>query len=111
MAARAAAKARFIDNGLCQYTLVIPAKKYSSSAESKNSTSFGIQRCHRCRRRCLRDPMAVSWLIWARCASSSADRKSTRLNSSHVEISYAVFCLKKKKKKKRIYFRQRKKKK
>src|SRR5690349_23654496 len=25
------------------------------------------------------------------------DRKSTRLNSSHVEISYAVFCLKKKK--------------
>src|SRR5204862_8190053 len=26
------------------------------------------------------------------------DRKSTRLNSSHVEISYAVFCLKKKKK-------------
>src|SRR5204863_9429114 len=30
------------------------------------------------------------------------DRKSTRLNSSHVEISYAVFCLKKKKKKKPI---------
>src|SRR5690349_23174778 len=30
------------------------------------------------------------------------DRKSTRLNSSHVEISYAVFCLKKKKKKQRI---------
>src|SRR5690349_24709036 len=29
------------------------------------------------------------------------DRKSTRLNSSHVEISYAVFCLKKKKKIKR----------
>src|SRR5437870_13062269 len=28
-----------------------------------------------------------------------ADRKSTRLNSSHVAISYAVFCLKKKKKK------------
>src|SRR5690349_23989686 len=27
----------------------------------------------------------------------SGDRKSTRLNSSHVEISYAVFCLKKKK--------------
>src|SRR5690349_24236118 len=30
------------------------------------------------------------------------DRKSTRLNSSHVEISYAVFCLKKKKKKHQI---------
>src|SRR3712207_7925317 len=30
----------------------------------------------------------------------SLDRKSTRLNSSHANISYAVFCLKKKKKKK-----------
>src|SRR5436305_8353605 len=29
----------------------------------------------------------------------AGDRKSTRLNSSHVRISYAVFCLKKKKKK------------
>src|SRR2546430_6339762 len=38
----------------------------------------------------------------ARCARSknnarSRDRKSTRLNSSHSQISYAVFCLKKKK--------------
>src|SRR5204863_9385150 len=32
-------------------------------------------------------------------AAAAPDRKSTRLNSSHVEISYAVFCLKKKKKK------------
>src|SRR5204863_9914813 len=32
----------------------------------------------------------------ARRWSGSGDRKSTRLNSSHVEISYAVFCLKKK---------------
>src|SRR5215475_3760357 len=30
----------------------------------------------------------------------AADRKSTRLNSSHVKISYAVFCLKKKKEQK-----------
>src|SRR2546428_4975469 len=30
-------------------------------------------------------------------ATSSRDRKSTRLNSSHDQISYAVFCLKKKK--------------
>src|SRR5437868_8934635 len=33
--------------------------------------------------------------------SGREDRKSTRLNSSHVSISYAVFCLKKKKKKKK----------
>src|SRR5207302_11211792 len=31
-------------------------------------------------------------------AQAGRDRKSTRLNSSHVKISYAVFCLKKKKK-------------
>src|SRR5699024_12221612 len=31
----------------------------------------------------------------------TSDRKSTRLNSSHVSISYAVFCLKKKKQKKK----------
>src|SRR5438045_6344961 len=34
---------------------------------------------------------------------SKRDRKSTRLNSSHLGISYAVFCLKKKKKKKQIH--------
>src|SRR5690606_39737864 len=33
----------------------------------------------------------------SRSLGQSADRKSTRLNSSHVKISYAVFCLKKKK--------------
>src|SRR5256885_6901350 len=34
----------------------------------------------------------------SREAGSGGDRKSTRLNSSHLVISYAVFCLKKKKK-------------
>src|SRR5256885_3704197 len=34
-------------------------------------------------------------------ARHGADRKSTRLNSSHLVISYAVFCLKKKKKERR----------
>src|SRR6266496_1393745 len=43
---------------------------------------------------------------------SRRDRKSTRLNSSHVEISYAVFCLKKKKKNtKKNYIKKKKKKK
>src|SRR5688572_31800863 len=56
-----------------------------------------------------------SWLAWSVGQNSSdtkklirrlprgfasQDRKSTRLNSSHSQISYAVFCLKKKKKKK-----------
>src|SRR2546430_3405720 len=47
---------------------------------------------------------SMSWLAWAWLpwqASITADRKSTRLNSSHSQISYAVFCLKKKKNKKK----------
>src|SRR2546430_13704106 len=35
--------------------------------------------------------------IWNGKAGLATDRKSTRLNSSHSQISYAVFCLKKKK--------------
>src|SRR5436305_12080465 len=42
---------------------------------------------------------------------TKTDRKSTRLNSSHVRISYAVFCLKKKKKKKKKKYIKKKKKK
>src|SRR5690242_21097076 len=37
----------------------------------------------------------------SRASRAGVDRKSTRLNSSHMSISYAVFCLKKKKKKMR----------
>src|SRR5688572_31816411 len=40
---------------------------------------------------------------------AEGDRKSTRLNSSHSQISYAVFCLKKKKKKKTIIKKKREK--
>src|SRR6266571_521756 len=45
-------------------------------------------------------PMAAIPIgLWRRfaCYRSRTDRKSTRLNSSHMSISYAVFCLKKKK--------------
>src|SRR5438034_3651258 len=42
-------------------------------------------------------------------AEEREDRKSTRLNSSHTVISYAVFCLKKKKKKRRNIRKQPKK--
>src|SRR4051794_41344268 len=48
-------------------------------------------------RRCI--PGHVSRVGERRDPSLRADRKSTRLNSSHPSISYAVFCLKKKKKK------------
>src|SRR5256885_11772383 len=48
--------------------------------------SSAQRRVHPCRRKRERDPVRAG-----------RDRKSTRLNSSHLVISYAVFCLKKKK--------------
>src|SRR5690349_22477374 len=59
------------------YTLVLDPARFGG-----NETVLGVFRCG----------LPVEPL--------EGDRKSTRLNSSHVEISYAVFCLKKKKKKK-----------
>src|SRR5699024_12157741 len=43
---------------------------------------------------------AIDYDMPVASAQVKRDRKSTRLNSSHVSISYAVFCLKKKKKRK-----------
>src|SRR5438067_10642132 len=41
-------------------------------------------------------PVTQGIIVFATFAIITLDRKSTRLNSSHVSISYAVFCLKKK---------------
>src|SRR2546422_4108372 len=55
-------------------------------------------------KRSIRWKLAIGSLVWRlsttrnRSSSTGRDRKSTRLNSSHGYISYAVFCLKKKKK-------------
>src|SRR5690606_40522901 len=52
------------------------------------------------RESCLRAvPDSSSVATTMKKRAGTADRKSTRLNSSHVKISYAVFCLKKKNKK------------
>src|SRR5690606_41706839 len=58
-----------------------------------------LQRPHRRRNSPLRLPReSLSGGAGTRLVCPNRDRKSTRLNSSHVKISYAVFCLKKKKK-------------
>src|SRR3989442_7508310 len=71
------------------------------------STLFPYTTLFRSRRRVphrTADSHDESWSLMSRshqgsCAACRVgDRKSTRLNSSHVRISYAVFCLKKKKK-------------
>src|SRR5256885_10014041 len=64
---------------------------------SKNCSFPTRCTCCRFRRACC---SAATWSStrWARCrcCATARDRKSTRLNSSHLVISYAVFCLKKK---------------
>src|SRR5476651_2760826 len=66
----------------------------------------------------LHDALPISGAPWHRpgvrrriCLPLCRDRKSTRLNSSHANISYAVFCLKKKKKQINIHTHQQKQKK
>src|SRR6266540_4840314 len=68
-------------------------RRLSSSAARRRSCS---ERSNRCRRRHSTPP------------TPSIDRKSTRLNSSHITISYAVFCLKKKKNRKGISVKTKK---
>src|SRR5947209_10880170 len=67
------------------------------------SAAAGSTRCPGCQR--FAENPAGPRLGCARAAAGT-DRKSTRLNSSHANISYAVFCLKKKKKKKNKYSRR-----
>src|SRR3989475_8025424 len=61
------------DTGCCSFSAARPSSSWRTCAAA------------------LRMGMASTWMVLL------ADRKSTRLNSSHSQISYAVFCLKKKK--------------
>src|SRR5688572_32740925 len=72
---------------LFPYTTLFRSSNFSSpNASGSNLEWHPVQ-----------DLLAIRSIAIARCE----DRKSTRLNSSHSQISYAVFCLKKKKKKKK----------
>src|SRR2546427_4467089 len=66
-----------------------PGQRAADAAEADHAERFAV------------DVMAPEQVpLPARPLARARDRKSTRLNSSHSQISYAVFCLKKKKKKK-----------
>src|SRR5689334_23425182 len=66
------------------------------------TTLFRSERREAARLEGWRQPLRFGpWFETRCCATLLTDRKSTRLNSSHSSISYAVFCLKKKKKKKK----------
>src|SRR5690349_22783045 len=71
---------------LFPYTTLFRSRRRDGAPRRRGVPRLLLRRGHRGRRRRRRagDP-------------AGGDRKSTRLNSSHVETSYAVFCLKKKK--------------
>src|SRR5689334_24767900 len=79
------------------YTLslhdALPISGESATRVSRSSRSAASSQALTSAREALREDVKACEL----------DRKSTRLNSSHSSISYAVFCLKKKKKKKKNY--------
>src|SRR5690625_6687175 len=90
------------------------AERYEDSGETETASNLNHQvlsvnhsRCptHRPERssstmRCAPYTFSSASIIPRESTETARDRKSTRLNSSHVAISYAVFCLKKKKKRK-----------
>src|SRR5690349_24170147 len=72
--------------------------------KARCSPSTSSPKCWRCSTSALKPRKKTTSkqsLVKSTIRNYPRDRKSTRLNSSHVEISYAVFCLKKKKKKKK----------
>src|SRR5436189_4668531 len=75
------------------YTLSLHDALPISSRDRSREATNGAKYCFHA--------AATVWVPWPRVSSlvgiSTSDRKSTRLNSSHRCISYAVFCLKKKK--------------
>src|SRR5690349_23879675 len=81
------------------YTLslhdALPILKPISLKDLSSKNLNSIYWISSCDKRCILSNKIFS-LMAASSSNSERDRKSTRLNSSHVEISYAVFCLKKK---------------
>src|SRR5690606_15555915 len=67
-----------------------PGDRSTRGVEPVDEMGESARRAHAARWR------AAAAGLRRRCSGPERDRKSTRLNSSHVKISYAVFCLKKK---------------
>src|SRR2546430_5735926 len=79
---------------LFPYTTLFRSCSYGCSCSRSKNAGGGNRQSHAAT--CRRAGAGVT------SRSHEGDRKSTRLNSSHSQISYAVFCLKKKKKNKQL---------
>src|SRR5690606_41671480 len=80
---------------LFPYTTLFRSQKFVESFSSMGASGFSIRYLEP--RFIFRNNSSEVEDKTIRKEKKSKDRKSTRLNSSHVKISYAVFCLKKKK--------------
>src|SRR5436309_6140166 len=95
-----------MDSSLRKPLLNIPGKRMRNPAIRITATAMGslaglfVRRVSFALEKLLHDRFLRLELFVTAASNpgSKQDRKSTRLNSSHVKISYAVFCLKKKKK-------------
>src|SRR5438270_8688648 len=84
-----------------QHYDVAKVRSVSEALEAFNATSFqsrNLGRCYKIWLKMLNDPERpiIFFGLSGAMIAGGIDRKSTRLNSSHSQISYAVFCLKKK---------------
>src|SRR5205085_10756861 len=86
---------------LFPYTTLFRSRSKDQAGKARDPVSVAAGQTARGVKIQLSPGASLAGAVVARATSLPiADRKSTRLNSSHSQISYAVFCLKKKKKKK-----------
>src|SRR5690606_39610983 len=85
-----------LKNGICNFA--IETSSASDHCLPRRCTTLNLAPASSLKRdrRSAPAPRRAVATFRAALASQDQDRKSTRLNSSHVKISYAVFCLKKK---------------
>src|SRR3989442_11385864 len=83
---------------LFPYTTLFRSHDWCERSRARRDQNEIHTRRTRCRPRSLLSIHRSAPSTALRILERQGDRKSTRLNSSHVRISYAVFCLKKKKK-------------
>src|SRR5699024_11762367 len=82
---------------LFPYTTLFRSQSAGWATAWSEASSAGHEPDHVVEHPVLGDPVAPAAVVALLRGDQRRDRKSTRLNSSHVSISYAVFCLKKKK--------------
>src|SRR2546430_10003831 len=85
--------------GLLTAATVVAAPQASQTAAPRDPELIDAQAYQKLLEQNRGKPLLVNfWATYCEpCRDEYPDRKSTRLNSSHSQISYAVFCLKKKK--------------